>query len=415
MATLLHKFKRWPRNVAAHTFRAGLNAWWFIMSRLPRPTHKRLVLLHTYNDLMTEYLRQVADLIRDDPRIEVSLTAPLGHSHAGTPGRELAKKAQVAYVPYIKARASQWDLILFASNGLTHAYQPRIPRVLINHSLTGGKIIAGQNTRYGKGNTMTHGRPTFTRMFEASETVRQRAIEQNPSLEDVIAVIGDLRTDRMLSNVQEQDTIRNEYGIAANKPVVLIQSTWGEASLMEAYGHQILPAAKKLAEAGQYHVLISIHPNLWGNSPHALRQPWGSRAIEYETDGLTVLRPGSNWERFMVMADVAITDHTANAAAFAMLRRPMLFVTIPDDVVLPDSIERQLYELCPRLDVGALDRMGTGIQRAIDQYSRDSLEELIPTIDSCPGEAETRILEQLYAVLDMTQSQEMVGHANSSR
>lgn len=404
MATRLNKWKRWPRHVAACTFRAGLRAWWLITSRLPRSDQKRRVLLHTYNDLMTEYLSQVADLIRDDPRIELSLTAPASHGHAGTPGRDLASKAMVGYVPYIRARAAKWDLVVYASNGFTHAYRPQIPRILINHSLTGGKIISGQNTRYGKGNTMSRGLPTFTRMFEASETVRQRAVEQNPSLSEVVVLVGDLRTDRMLGNVQSQELIRGEYGIESDKPVVLIQSTWGKASLMEAYGDQILPAARHLAEGGKYHVLISIHPNHWGNSPHAKQQPWGSRALEYETDGLTILRPGNNWERYLVMADVAITDHTANAAVFAMLKRPMLFIEIPEDVVLPDSIERKLYDLCPRLHTDSLDHLEAEIRHAIDRYVATQLETLVPDIVSCPGEAEVRILEQIYDVLNLTQS-----------
>jgi hypothetical protein len=303
------------------------------------------------------------------------------------------------FINYGRARACWWDLILFADHASADAFHPRIIKIQVYHSLGSGKIIGGEHYRYGCRAFLENGRPHFTKMFEASETIRQRAIAAKPKLTDVIVTVGDLKVDAMLSLQTQRDEIRQSMNLAPADTVVLIQSTWGDTSLMETMGVDLIEEAKKLMEKGAYRFILSTHPIHW-KSAYARQHPWGQYIESKQEEGFLVIRPGQDFEPYHVAADIAVTDHTGLCLNFALLHKPMVFVSIPDGTVLPDSWEAQLKVLSPTLEAPtALDQT---LQNALTDYPVDELRALSLKIDSCPGTAAEGIREEIYGGLGIS-------------
>lgn len=390
--------KRYVRTILVRLYRVLLALWWPILERIPRPKRAKRVLVCAHNAMLASYLGPLCELIRDDKRIELRFTGPPYHGHSDRSTRELANQLSLPFTGYAMARTRLWDLILFADNASAEAFHPDIPKIQIYHSLGSGKIIGGENYRYGRRAFREDGRPVFTKMLEASDEIRQLAIAARPALADVIVTVGDLNADAMLSLQSHRDEIRESLGFNRSDKVVLIQSTWGDASLMESVGAALIAEAHKLARRGAYRFILSTHPNHW-HGTYAEQHPWGEFIRSKERDGFLVIKPGQRFEEYHVAADVAITDHTGLSLNFALLHKPMVFVPISADTVMPNSWEAQLYALSPKLtDPASLE---STLHEAISNYPIDELRALSAKIDSCPEMAAERIREEIYSVLQL--------------
>ncbi len=387
------------RGIGARLLRGALQLWWPVLGRCKRNRNRKHVLLCASTDLMAEYLHMVADLLRHDARLEIFLTAPPLHPHLGSTAKALARRVGATHAGYISARFKWWDVIVFADHASAKLFHPAIPRVLVYHSLTSGFMAGGQSYRYGHNAIRQDGKPVFTRMFEPSEAARERALRINPALRDALVVVGDLRADKMLSMRSERDQLRMDMGFGPDDRVILIQSTWGPASLMETIGRELVEEASRIAKTGAYHFIVSTHPNHF-NGPYAQRNPWGKFLLDHEAPGMHVRRPGTPWEPYLVAADVAITDYTGLCVAFALLQRPMLFVPVVPGTVDPSSLEWSLYQTLPRLENP--HDLREAIIGAFSHYPTDTLAAVSSAILSCAGEAKQRIQDELLRVMRLS-------------
>ncbi len=349
---------------------------------------------------MAEYADDAAAFIRHDPRVELWITGPNAGLFGPCLERELAEELGYRYLPYVRARARWWDLIIFAEYRAVDRFHPDIRKVLVNHFLGGGKIISGKEYRFER--DMSHwGRPLFASIFEASAAERDRTVAAYPALAPYLCMVGDLRSDRMLELRTRREQIRSEMGFAPADKVVLIQSTWGPQSIMERWGRELLSEAVRLLDEGKYKFIASTHPHHW-HGPRAAQQPWGKYLAELKRPGLVVIKPGDDWGKFMVASDLAVTDNTSLSATYCQLHKPLAFIALPEDTVPPGSTVAQLYSISPHLESPA--ELESMIDQVLKDYPYDKLKQTAHEVNSLPGEAAGRIRRELYRLLDLCEN-----------
>lgn len=375
-----------------------IKAWWPALQFLRRKTSQKRILFIVYNDMIASYSRPVYDLLRDDPRLIFAMTSPPVIDFRTT-AKRLAASMGIPHIDFPLACLQWWDLIIMADLSSKGFFHPAIPKIHLSHGISQGKMQGGEWRAYGREAKDDQGRPRYARMFEASHYIRKLAIAYDPVFEPCIAVIGDLRSDHMLSLQVERSAIRQGLGFKPNDLVVLIQSTWNTGAVMETFGHPLLEQAKKLAEAGRYKFILSTHPKHW-EGDYAIKQPWGSLLLEYESPNIIVIKPGQKWEPFHIAADIALTDHSSLTMTFSLLHKPLIFAPIPSGEVHLTSNLWRLYEISPKLE--RADDLGEVLDQAIENYPLDKLKDITPDINSYPGRAEERLRQEIYLVLQLS-------------
>ena len=392
---LRSRFRSWIVRSAGMAIRC----WWPFLKRFHRTPRRRRVLVVAHNDLMATCCGLVADLIRDDLRLQLRFTGPLAYRHYGPTAAQMAQRLGLRRVSYLLARLRWWDVVLLADTHLADMFHPEIPKVLVNHSIACGKRVQGVDYRY-EYSALRDGRPRFARILEASEDCRQRAIEANPVLTDAVVAVGDLRCDQLLALRSQRDATRQRLGFGPDQTVVLMMSTWGSASLMETVGKELIEQARRLMDECGYRFILSTHPNHW-QGDHAVRQPWGEFLLRQRRHGFHVIGHLEGWERYMIASDLAVTDHTSLAVTYAQLGRPMLFVPVREEKLLEGSHVQRLYEACPRIDTPTL--LEPRLEQAQRTYPSEQLGRIAHSANAYPGEASWRVREQIYEVLGLPQ------------
>ena len=361
----------------------------------------RRLLCCVVNHLMADHVEPIVDLLRGDDKIDIYLTAPGGARVRGATGHQLAQRLGVTHCGYFWSRFRWWDMIIFPEHRGPTEFHPKIDKVFIDHGLDSGKLFDGVASRYGHKRVLRQDNtPTFTRIFETSTITRDKAIAKYPALEDRIAIVGDLGADSMLQMATRRDELRREHGIAANEVVVLMLSTWGPQSLMEKFGEQIVAEASSLTD--RYRFMFSTHPYHW-QGDYAKAHPWGEYLARHESDRMMVIRPGDSWERFAVMTDMAISDHTSMGVKYALLVQPLIYLNQNTaEIVDPDSFGGHLRSVLPILDGPA--QLEDVLRQAMTNYPLNRHKSLALQINACPGKAATRIKQEIYSILGLSMS-----------
>lgn len=379
-------------------YRWLLHLRWATLRPSQDPTGKKRILFCASNVLMAEYVREIYHILRSDTRLEVYLTSSHRHQFKGLKGSALAKMVDVPFVSFATAGMQWWDLIIFPTPNGAQNFHPRIPKILCTHHTTGGDAREGVDFLYGP-HAMRNGKCMFEKIFEASEHTCDIVERNNPVLVGRMTAVGDLKVDKMLRLNDRRNEIRRELGYQDNDIVVLLQSTWGEDSLIERMGRELVSEAKSLLPLGKYKFIISIHPNYWGTSPYAIEHPWGTFCEEQECEGLIAKRSSDPWEPFHVASDLVISDHTSLVAAYALLHRPIYLLPLRDGLFLDGAIVAQLARVAPCLsEASGLREL---LERDHADYPMDDIIQIAQHIDSYLGEAEKRIKEEVYEVMDL--------------
>jgi len=394
------RITRFFRTLLVTPYRLALRAWWLQLGKGPHVSEKRDVLLCAETEMMATYADAAAKLIADQAGVLIWLTQPPSPGMKSGALRGLAESMGHRFVSYALARAQWWDLIIFPEYRAADRFHPDIPKVLVNHFLGGGKIIDGKEYRFER--SLEHlGRPLFRRIFDASFSSRDRAVAGDPALKDVITVVGDLRSDRLLSLRGQRDQIRAEYGFRPDQTVVLVQSTWGRQSIMERWGQQLLEEALRLQQQSPLRFIASTHPLHWSGR-RAAEHPYGEYLLSLEPQGLSVVRPQDDWARSMIASDLVITDNTSLSATYCQLGKPLIFIDLPIGTIPPGSTVDRLYHISPHLhDPQDLEATIASVSL---EYPYDRLIQIASEVNSFPGKAAEKMRHELLALLNSSES-----------
>lgn len=120
-------------------------------------------------------------------------------------------------------------------------------------------------------------------------------------------------------------------------------STWGPHGLVPRHSEWLFSEMIALAAEGSHEFLVTMHQNLW-DVRRAGTSQWRDRAHELRSAGIRVVGPDEDWTHLLHTTDVAIADHTSLAALYSVLRKPIVPVTVPRDLLIDRTFTAWLYD-----------------------------------------------------------------------
>lgn len=364
---------------------------------LPRDTSRRRVLFVCSHGLQADYLAEIWDILKSDPRLDFRLVMPGVEEHPGEFAR-IRRSLPLKELRGFWAHAGHWDLMIVADHvfrDLVSSDRRRIIR--ISHGFP-GKRVAGSLYAFGPGACGPDGRIRYSRMFVPSRTVKDWAVRMDPAFEDVVTVVGSPGDDRMLAEVDRRQEYRNQFGFKPDEIVVFVTGTWGPHGLFHRMGDAILAGARKLR--GEFRFVFSAHPHDYRHEATGERV-WGEYLREQAKDGFLIREPWENWTPYMIASDVVLTDHTSLALHGALLGLPFVCCPVPEELVETGTVIRHIRDISPTIQPDASD-LRQALRSARNGYPFETLGGIASQINSCPHQAVKRIREELYRELGLS-------------
>ena len=273
----------------------------------------------------------------------------------------------------------------------------RIPHGII------GKKVDGKAYTYSKHAYDSSGRVMYSCIFATSEHEKRIAVGYDREYESIVKVVGSLQDDQLLDMMNQRRAIRKSFGIKDEEIAVFIVSTWGQNCLFRRWGAAIINEAQKIKH--KYRFIISIHPLEYRDNP-AGKEKLQQYFKLLDEEGFLIREPSEDWKKYLIACDLIITDHTALSAHGALIKRPFVYVPLPDDVIEPESPISMLKNISPVLQDDARD-LNEKIEEALTKYPYDRLDEVAKAINSCPGESKKRIKRAIYDLLKLEQPEQV--------
>ncbi|MFG2117342.1 hypothetical protein ACGFRB_32680 [Streptomyces sp. NPDC048718] len=395
---------------------------------------RRTVLFVVHNVTSATRLLDVLPLFDDAPDIQ-QLATCTGSSPFLAGVDELLEAAGLPVVPWEQAKelasAGTVDLAVTASYGgelqafqgklavLSHGigYNKRLATPDTGHRTpdTGHRVPkghgaeAGAEARTGTGKSSA---PVFGMAPEwllhqgeplASATVLSHPEQLDrlrlscPEAADTAVLAGDPCFDRLLDLRRRRPALRRAFGAGDGRRLVVLNSTWGRASLAGSAGFAgLLRELTETLPLDEYRLCAVLHPNIWyGHGPGQVRS-WLRRA---EASGVLLVDPLEHWRQAIAAADCVIGDHGSVTYYAAALHLPVLLGTFPHDALDPASPVAALGRAAPRLCPGVPLR--EQIDAVIDGHMPGRYDRFAAQASSDPGVSATLLRKLFHSLLGL--------------
>lgn len=207
-------------------------------------------------------------------------------------------------------------------------------------------------------------------------------------------LVGDPGHDQLLASVGHRDHYRRLLGVAPERRLVLVSSTWRDQSLLAR--HPLL-AVRMLAElpCDDYAVALVLHPNIWSSYRELQITSWFAAAREA---GLLIIPPDRGWQAAVIATDVLVGDHGSVTFMGAVLGRPVLLAAVGAETV-PGTSMAALGERAGRLHVD--QPLRTQLAAAIDTHDPTWQRQLAADTFANSGHAATALRDVVYELLSL--------------
>ncbi|KKZ74296.1 hypothetical protein VO63_08990 [Streptomyces showdoensis] len=367
----------------------------------------RTVLFIVHNVTSATRLLDVLPLFDDAPDV-LCLATCTGSSpfQAGVP--ELLDGAGLPVVPWEQARElateGRIDLAVTASyGGELHFFEGKL--TILSHGVGYNKRLPTPDTGGGAREpsaaapvfgtapewVLHEGRPLATATVLSHPEQLERLRRDCPEAAATAVLAGDPCFDRMLALRHRRPALRRAFGVGDGRRLVVLNSTWGRASLAgsDAFPALLRESAETLP-ADEYRLCAVLHPNIWyGHGPGQVRR-WLRRA---EDSGLTPIDPLGPWRQAVAAADCVLGDHGSVTYYAAALGLPVLLGAFAHEDLDPASPVAELGRTAPALRPGVPLR--AQLDAVIEGHVPGRYDGFAATASSDPG-GSARLLRTLF-------------------
>jgi hypothetical protein len=357
------------------------------------------VVMFSHSPVMTNYLLAYIEALKSCGRLDVEVDIVFFFMDSKARKRE-TNRCRVQGLLVRKewfVAGKRYDLCVVAD----HSYPQYLlndftPVLFIYHGLASVKLINGQSYKYGSRYVRdVFGRFKYDCMFEAGKMQAQIACSIATEFASVVKVVGDPFVDEFLARCVYRSSIRERLGFSGSDRVVMLQSTWDEKSLDQAYGSELFPVCHRLAEEGKFKFVLSTHPNNWGGSRIATDRK--DYYLGLQRDGFRVLHPEEDRLDFLAASDLCLSDITSLSILYAFSGRPLGFVSQSEVEIDSDCELARLKALCPQA------RRAVEIEDFLNclemTYPAEAVNELMADICDYQGEYASRCYEETVRLL----------------
>ena len=362
-----------------------------------RKKKKKAILLIAQNLVAADHMRLIYNLIQNNENIDLFVADDLLVKRQLT-NSELETIIPVKLIHIFASLMHYWDLIIFVNHpwGLGVWFAPFIKKVFINHGICTGKINNkhGEDGVYGKSRVLRpFSKPFYDKMFSSSHSEKKMAIRQTPELRKRISVTGFLRADAIVNLNEKRESIRTLLGYKKDDFVIHIISTWGDTSLFQTIGEDILSKASEMTK--KYKFVFSLHPrhDEFGDVKNRKRK---DILKKYESMGIQP-QTKVEWDEYVVACDMAISDHSSLCLYYVLLNKPVILAKVPNAAFIEGSVFGRLQKAVPIYDNSAkLGKLITAAKKAVE---KKEYRELRSSLVGYPGFASERYKEELYRLI----------------
>lgn len=277
------------------------------------------------------------------------------------------------WIPFTLARVLPWDLVLYSIHCFSHFLFPT-KKVHLGHGIdTGEDPIKGCHS-YGALRERS-GTPFYDLMTPKSEAELDRAIRYQPRLEGRLALVGDPLLDHVLETDRDRQRHRAELGIAPDKTVVGLFSSWGPSSRLSSWVESLIRRKESLPNDLVF--MFFVHPN------NVLLR---NGAIDFERTksavrelGWIIVPPEEDFAKYMSCCDCGITADGSIGIYFSHLGRPLFYNGAFDGKTIIDNPFSRLAAWTPRIE-DVPNFCANSLKSAMKEYP---LEKLAAMAHSC--------------------------------
>ncbi|WP_328303962.1 hypothetical protein OG389_21395 [Streptomyces sp. NBC_00435] len=340
-------------------------------------------------------------LVRDDGRICVVFAHdPTSAFSEGVP--DLLHDAGCRVIPWDRIPAAAPDLILSASENID-VPAGDCPVLVLPHGVGFQKLVPDSRSSRVRlsglvPDALLEAGRAWLAVSHPGQEEQLRAA--HPKTAGHTLLVGDPCFDELLAGLPRRPAHRRALGVADDRRLVLISSTWARSSLI---GQDPKLPARLLAALpyDEYRVALVLHPNVW--SRHGAWQLRTSQLASALDAGLLLIPPVHDWRPALVAADLVIGDHGSVTLYGAALGAPVLLGAFGEESV-PGTAAASLARLAPRLEPGAQGtELAARVTAAIDGYEPGRYAPVARQAFAEPGRAHARLRGALYRLLRLAE------------
>ncbi|WP_433888384.1 hypothetical protein [Streptomyces sp. CA-111067] len=356
---------------------------------------ERTVLAVAHNVTSATRLLDLLALFEGDRRVETVFTCT-GSSAMDNGTAELFQARGALFVPWSEAIRRKFDLAIATSRG-GDLFNLHAPLICTPHGAGYNKVLDGGPGAFGltEQSLMHDGRVVPSAIVLSHEEQRARLAVSCPDAVPVSRVAGDPCFDELVASRPFRQDYRHALGLRRGQRLVVVSSTWGRDSVLDAAGPERDTLRRALAElpADAHRVVALVHPNAYYGHGAWQLHTWLAPLL---ARGLMLPRPDAEtWKAALVAADSLCGDGGSVTQYGVSLGVPTVLGSFAADRAAAGSPMALLAEVLPRLSAHRplLAQLRDADRRQCDDPGLGRLRSLVT---SCPGQAAARLRALFY-------------------
>lgn len=213
------------------------------------------------------------------------------------------------------------------------------------------------------------------------------------------ALIGFPKLDALVNSGVSARSAAQELALSPGRPTVIYAPTFSPQSSLEEHGE---PIVRALLDSG-FNVIVKLHDRSLDPDPrYSGGGDWRRRFAAFARPGQFLFAEDADSARYLLAADVMITDHSTIGFEFCALDRPLIVFDVPALLVAARVASDKAALLRGAGDlVSAAGQVPGAVRQALQDPQRLSAERAFASnqVFFDPGRATARALALCYGLL----------------
>ena len=363
-----------------------------LLFRFKKKTH---VLYVAKNKLMFNNIIDIHQAMKADPLLVNIVCFAKPNLFSEDEITNLKQAYQLKTIPYKWAKYLNWDLIVFPDHN--PEFRETCKKVYINHGIFTGVQFHGQYYEFSGGARNTKNEIIYDKIFVSSEYLEIELQKRLPELNGIIKSVGNIFIDEIINSKENKKRVFQTLNFNNKLKTIMLVSTWGDNSLIQSQGEQLLKQVASLSE--HYNIILSLHLNCY-RKEHSEGKDWLELLQTCNRKNVFLVPPGGKIFDLFQYVDLYVADRTSLSLYFSIMQKPMVLFN-NDKLILNDlSLMKKIRAIVPLIDNIDILSVKT-INAYIANFNKSELHKLSEYTSSYQGESLTRHVNEIYDTLNL--------------
>ncbi|HXW05849.1 MAG TPA: CDP-glycerol glycerophosphotransferase family protein [Vicinamibacterales bacterium] len=355
---------------------------------------RRKILFEAASPMSFAIFRPVYALLRQDPRLEIWLTA---YGRSRDPHAVFEPFGITARV--VSAAAAQWmkvDAYINADFWDTTWLHRRTRRLHLFHGVAGKYALDAPVE-------IAPVVASFDSLMFANLDRRRRYVEAGLVPDDPVraALVGFPKVDCLVDGSLDRAEIARQLALDARVPTAIYAPTWSPHSSLNTMGEEII---ERLAAEG-LQVVVKLHDRSYDPQERGSGGiDWAARLRRYDSHPLVRIVRDADASPYLVVSDAMVSDHSSVAFEYTILDRPLAIVDRPELLRQAGINPEKVRQLRSAADVAADARgAAAAVVRGLQSPQRLSAQrrQIAGVLFHQPGTASARAARIIYEMVEL--------------